>query len=96
MNWEIYETTGGHKRVNIAGQSYALTLINGGSELEPRQYAQARAGDYGMVVRAYAEAAESIGIVPRFAWEGIINALGDHASVSPPHNPKEADYNRIP
>ena len=98
---EVYEARDGSLRINIGGASYALLDRYGvqacdragelpGEELEPRQLAQVRRGDYGPVAQAWAAAHDEREIVPRFAYRGIMNALGDHAEVSPAFNPHPA------
>lgn len=105
MEWELYQTTGGSLRINIGSASYAFLDHNGdpardrtgelpGVELAPRQLAFARQGDYGPVAQAWAAAHDERGIVPRFAYRGIMNELGDHAEVSPAFNPRARDYGR--
>lgn len=105
VDYEVYRTRDGSLRLNIGDASYAFLDRNGapardisgdlpGVELAGRQLAFARQGDYGPVAQAWAAAHDARGIVPRFAYRGIVNALGDHAEVSPAFNPRPRDYGR--
>lgn len=105
VEYEVYEARDGSVWVNIGEASYAFLDRNGdparardgelpGVELDRRQLAAVRLGDYGPVAQAWAAAHDARGIVPRFAYRGIVNALGDHAEVSPAFNPRPRDYGR--
>lgn len=105
MEWEQYQTTGGRTRVNIGESSYALLDENGqiqhdtrgelpGAELDTRQLGFVFAGKYGPVAQAWAILCRDLGLPLRFAWEGVINELGDHNSVAPAFKPKARDYGR--
>lgn len=90
MEYEIIEPGSGdpaagpkHPRVRIDGAVYPLR-VTGGSELEPRQLRQVERGDYGALPQAYLAAAREAGIPPLFGWSGVVNAMGDHGSVSIP------------
>lgn len=105
MEWEQYQTTDGRMRVNIGNSSYALLDKDNqlqrdtrgdlpGAELDPRQLGFVFAGQYGPVAQAWAVLCRDLGLPLRFAWSGVVNALGDHAEVSPAFKPKARDYGR--
>lgn len=52
--------------------------------LDGRQLAHVANGSYGDEPRAWLQACKIVGVKPRFAWQGIVNVLGDHGSVVPP------------
>ena len=91
--YEIYETKKGNKRVNIGDSSYLLAPYERGSS-DPRQCAAVRNGEYGTLVQAYANACDEVGIKLTYAWDGIINGMGDHARVMPPWKGKPYNYGR--
>lgn len=101
MDYEIYKTAQNRMRVNIGSVSYALLHHDGattsadcGGEIDGRQVGFVLSGGYGEVVQAWARAAQEVGAPLRFAWRGVINSLGDHASVSPPWKPQARDVGR--
>lgn len=93
IEYEIYETKSGNKRVNIGGSSYLLAPYEHGSS-DPRQCAAILNGEYGSEVQAYAQACDEAGVKLTYVWNGVINSMGDHARVMPPWKGKPCDYGR--
>lgn len=80
MEYEIYKTAGGKKRVNIGEQIYLLAPYEQGGNA-PRQCMFIRNGGYGPPMQAYANACDDAGVELTYAWDGFMNSLGDHARV---------------
>ncbi len=91
---EIYTDTQGRKRVNIGHASYTLEVPEG----EVNQF---NVGDRhesycssDPLLHAWLLAAQEVGVPARYAWHGVMSALGDHGSVSIPWKERPRDYMR--
>lgn len=68
-------------------KKYLISHPEHGAEVPGRQLAQIARGDYGELVQEIYEAQEVENLPHRFAYQGIINSLGDFAQVLPPTAP---------
>lgn len=96
MSYEIYETKHG-KRVNIGAQSFPLDphITNRHGVLcEGRQLDLCLRGSYGGIMQGYAQACSEAAVPVYYAYDGVINELGDHHSVCPSIRSKPKDWNR--
>jgi hypothetical protein len=69
------------------GVRYLVNHPTNGAVLPERQQTQVARGEYGPLVKGIFEAQTACGAEHRFAWRGIINALGDFEEVLPPTKP---------
>ena len=106
MSYELYASETGQIRANIGSRSYPFlnadqthpTTIHGdipGEEVSARVLAQIQRGDYGEDAQAWEALHAAMNLTPRFATQGVINALGDHNSVGLPWQAQlPRDYQR--
>lgn len=92
---EVYKTANSRLRVNVGEESFALEFnTNADPKPEPRVLASIRNGEYGEALRAFEEACREHNVQFSYAWSGIINELGDHASARPPWKARARDWGR--
>jgi len=92
MNILVSRKTGQHWLV-YDGKAYKLEAegceaFASGSRLEGRQLGNVLNGRHPLM-EAFIKACDHFGIAKFYSWHGVINSLGDHASMSPPWNGRE-------
>lgn len=70
-------------------KKYLISHPQHGAEVPGHQLAQIARGDYGELAQEVYGAQEVENFPHRFAYQGIINSLGDFAQVLPPTNPSK-------
>ena len=104
--YELYKTEDGSTRVSIGDNDWPLLNADGtlpasatgrvpGEEVTQRTRAQIQRGEWGKEVQAWDAAHTALGLTPRFATQGIINALGDHNDVRLPWEKPEPTHTYV-
>jgi len=82
QHWLIYE----EKAFKLEAEG--SPAFSSGSRLEGRQLGNALNGHHPLM-EAFVKACDALNIDKFYSWHGVMNSLGDHASMSPPWNGRE-------